>query len=177
MQQKLKDKLQALANEVVQILIEKDDIYGSSWKSHEGFSAFFNTERKWSRIENMARENGYDLFAAVRSSPEGEDALKDLIGYALLTLSETHVLDHDILIDKFLPKPITGCGEPVDNVLCGKVAFCPECWSMGQEDAAHLIETGEMMEEITRRGMEVTEQDPNDKKIDGEPGPEYVNQD
>lgn len=165
MQQRLKDKLQALANEVVQTLIEKDDLYGSSWKSHEGFSAFFNTQRKWSRIEQMSKDNGYDLFAAVKSAPEGEDALKDLIGYALLTLSETHILEHELLLEKFLVR-VRGCGEPVNDGICGRIAICQECWSTGNEDAAHIIETREMCEGIDAR-----------KESDGGAGPDYVNQD
>jgi hypothetical protein len=89
-QKYLRDKLQKIADEVVEILAEKDDQYGSSWKSHGGFSAFFNLDRKYSRIENMSQEQKYDLFAAIHINPDGPDALKDLIGYALLTLSETY---------------------------------------------------------------------------------------
>jgi len=195
MEQRLKDKLQALANEVVQTLIEKDDIYGSSWKSHEGFSAFFNTQRKWSRIEKMSADNGYDLFAAVRSAPEGEDAMKDLIGYALLTLSETHVLDHDLLIQKFLHPSVRGCGEPGLIGICGIIALCQECWSMGNEDAAHLIEKREMIYDVDRQKEKPCERDdcpwhrgfPTDggcrpcgrvfSEQKGDAGPDYVDQD
>ena len=169
MEQRLKDKLQALANEVVQTLIEKDDLYGSSWKSHEGFSAFFNTQRKWSRIEKMSADNGYDIFAAVRSSPEGEDAMKDLIGYALLTLSETHILDHDLLVRQFL---VSGCGDASVYTKCGKVALCENCWSVGNEDAAHIIETRAMEEEARHARL------PEGGKVqDDGAGPDYVNQD
>jgi hypothetical protein len=90
MKQELRDKLQRIANEIVEIVAEKDDAYGSSWKSHGGFSAFFQLDRKWSRVEKMAKEHQYDLFAGVDGYTEGPDALKDLIGYALLTLSETY---------------------------------------------------------------------------------------
>lgn len=86
----LKQRLQATADEIVSILEKKDDEYGSSWKSRGGFSAFFQLDRKWSRIEKMAAEQNYDLFAAIDSHDDGPDALLDLIGYALLTLSETY---------------------------------------------------------------------------------------
>lgn len=163
MQQQLKDKLQAIANEVVQILVKKDDAYGSSWKGHGGFSAFFNLHRKYSRVENMAAEFKYDLFEAMRTYPDGPDSLKDLVGYALLTLSETHPLDHDLLVEQFLPPNVGGCGAHVNSAYCGKMALCPECWSTDIEDAAHAIET-----------MEIRD---NKKEEDDGAGPEYVNQD
>lgn len=84
--------LRAHADKVIKTLQVKNPKYGDSWKSHGGFSAFFNTQRKWSRVENLARKYNYDLFAALRETdhePDGmEETLKDLIGYALLALDE-----------------------------------------------------------------------------------------
>ena len=90
MDENLRNKLQWIADEIVEILAVKDDAYGSSWKSHGGFSAFFQLDRKYSRIERMAKASHYDLFMAMLDYPDGPDTMKDLIGYALLTLSETY---------------------------------------------------------------------------------------
>lgn len=105
MNQELKQKLQDTADEIVRILEEKDDAYGSSWKSRGGFSAFFQLDRKWSRLENMAEEHNYDLFAAINGYVDGPDALLDLIGYALLALSETYDPPKSLL-------PLDASGEP-----------------------------------------------------------------
>jgi len=81
-------KLQAVADEVVETLARKDDAYGSSWKSHGGFSAFFNLLRKWSRIETSSESKKFDVFAAMREVDGSLDAVKDLIGYSILAIAE-----------------------------------------------------------------------------------------
>ena len=113
MEPELRKKLQAIADEVVEILAEKDDSYGSSWKAHGGFSAFFNLDRKFSRIETMAENQQYDLFEAITIEIDGPDALKDLIGYALLTLSETYTPGNGIEVTETVPTPhLDQTGEP-----------------------------------------------------------------
>jgi hypothetical protein len=85
------EKMLATTKSIVETIEVKDKAYGSSWKSHGGFSAFFNLDRKYSRIQTMAREENWDIFAAMIANPaDGPDALKDLIAYALLILSETY---------------------------------------------------------------------------------------
>lgn len=119
MKQELESKLRAIANEVVDLLVEKDPAYGSSWKAHGGFSAFFNLHRKYSRVENMAEQHQFDLFEAVATFPDGPDSLKDLIGYALLTLSETYAPDPEVYVEvrlkqgsPFLPEDYEGDAGP-----------------------------------------------------------------
>lgn len=121
----LRGKLQAIADEIVDTVVEKDKAYGSSWKSHGGFSAFFNLDRKYSRLQNMAQQEKYDLFSAVHANPDGPDTLQDLIAYALLTLTETYTppeypeeddvgadyVDQDRIGDT----PMTGVEEPGRN--------------------------------------------------------------
>lgn len=85
-----KERLQKIADEIVQTIIKKDEAYGSSWKSHGGYSAFFNLDRKYSRVEAGASQFQYDLFKATIELEEGRDSLEDLIAYALLTLMETY---------------------------------------------------------------------------------------
>lgn len=85
-----KERLQAIADEIVQTIIEKDEAYGSSWKDHGGFSAFFNLHRKYSRVEHGAEQFQYDLFKSTIELDEGVDSLQDLVAYALLTLTEVY---------------------------------------------------------------------------------------
>ena len=132
MQPHEKEKLQAIADEIVRTIIAKDEAYGSSWKDHGGFSAFFNLHRKYSRVEHGAEQFQFDLFKSTIELEEGVDSLQDLVAYALLTLTEVY--------------------DPPDY-------------------------TEPDMEAIAS-GMIVEEQLPDDKKEEeGEPGPEYVNQD
>lgn len=91
MNQHQKEKMLLTTQEIITTIEIKDVAYGSSWKAHGGFSAFFNLDRKYSRVQNMAEEQNFDLFKAMEVHPEsGPDALKDLIAYALLTLAETY---------------------------------------------------------------------------------------
>ena len=91
MNQHQKEKMLLTMQEIITTIEIKDKSYGSSWKSHGGFSAFFNLDRKYSRMENMARDQEWDIFAAMIRNPDsGPDALKDLIAYALLILAETY---------------------------------------------------------------------------------------
>lgn len=91
MNQIMLEKMLATTKEIVTTIEVKDKAYGSSWKSHGGFSAFFNLDRKYSRVENMAQEEDWDIFTAMVANPvDGPDALKDLVAYALLILSETY---------------------------------------------------------------------------------------
>ena len=85
-----REKLQKIADEIVQIIVDKEKVYGSSWKDHGGFSAFFNLHRKYSRVEHGAEKFQYDLFKSTIEIPEGVDSLQDLVAYALLTLSEVY---------------------------------------------------------------------------------------
>ena len=58
------------------------------WKSHGGFSAFFNLDRKFSRVETASKIHDYDVFMACRELPLTLDGLKDLVGYSLLIIAE-----------------------------------------------------------------------------------------
>lgn len=81
---------------VVRTLRVKNPKYGDSWKSKGGFSAFFNLDRKWSRVETLAAQYHYDVFAAIQATKDQPDgmleALKDLCGYGLLVLEDQEKL-------------------------------------------------------------------------------------
>lgn len=97
------ERLQAIADEIVQIIIKKDEAYGSSWKAHGGYSAFFNLHRKYSRIEHGAEQFQFDLFKATIELEEGVNSLQDLVAYALLTLTEVYDPSNDLV--EFEAKP------------------------------------------------------------------------
>ena len=74
-----KERLQTIADEIVQTIIRKDEAYASSWKSHGGYSAFFNLDRKYSRVEAGAEQFQFDLFKATIELEEGRHTQKDHI--------------------------------------------------------------------------------------------------
>jgi len=91
MNQSQHEKMLLTMQEIITTIEIKDKAYGSSWMSHGGFSAFFNLDRKYSRVETMAEAERFDIFKAMElNDVSGPDALKDLIAYALLILSETY---------------------------------------------------------------------------------------
>lgn len=85
------EALREVADKIVATIIKKDAAYGSSWKDHGGFSAFFNLHRKYSRVEHGAEQFQFDLFKSTIELEEGEDSLEDLVAYALLTLTEVRM--------------------------------------------------------------------------------------
>lgn len=84
--------MEKICHQAVEVLKIKNPKYGDSWKSHGGFSAFFNMQRKWSRVEHLASQHGYDIFRAIQATagqPDGmEEALRDLMGYDILILDD-----------------------------------------------------------------------------------------
>lgn len=86
------ERMKYLTDLIVETLKIKNPKYGDSWKSKGGFSAFFNLDRKWSRIETLAAQHNYDIFAAAAATqgqPDGMlEALHDLMGYGLLILED-----------------------------------------------------------------------------------------
>ena len=91
--------LWAYALSVVHVLRIKNPKYGDSWKQYGGYSAFMNLARKWSRIEHLASQHNYDIFAAImatKGQPDGmEESLRDLEGYGLLILEDQSRCDAD----------------------------------------------------------------------------------
>lgn len=71
-------------------LVEKGKTYGDSWKKRGGVGAMMMLARKWDRIENICRENNWDIFAAAGSNVgEIMDDIEDLRRYLLLV--QAHV--------------------------------------------------------------------------------------
>jgi hypothetical protein len=88
MKEKLsRTKLMALSTADVNKIIRSEDSYGDSWKKRGGVGAFMMLARKWDRIENQVKNQGWDIFKAMKEdrSPEGlMDDIKDLRCYLLL---------------------------------------------------------------------------------------------
>jgi hypothetical protein len=171
--------LKDLGAEIVNMLIEKDRLYGASWKSHGGFSAFFNMDRKMSRIQNMIREYGYDLFRMMNEAPEGEDAVRDLVAYCLLSLGEQRRLymltPRDEAVE--LKKEWFHAEDPREDGYVQGHGPQPECGAFGVRPNAVEIDEMEkkknwalrrMLDDASRYGTPEAEDDPDAS---------YVNQD
>lgn len=80
--------IQELANDDVTTLRTKGLTYGSSWRNRGGVGAFMMLARKWDRIENIVKADGYDVFTSV-SANKGDilDDIRDLRRYLLLVES------------------------------------------------------------------------------------------
>jgi len=85
-------RLANLALSDCSILVEKGRSYGDSWKQRGGIGAFMMLARKWDRIENAVKRNGYDVFTTYDKDSREEgiiDDIRDLRRYLLLV--EQHV--------------------------------------------------------------------------------------
>ncbi len=85
--------LAEIAAKDIDVLIEKDRSYGSSWKKRGGSGAFMMLARKWDRIENQVLPFVYDIFKAIECDTGAEhdgmlDDIRDLRRYLLLVESE-----------------------------------------------------------------------------------------
>ena len=89
----LRRKLNELARLDTDMLINKGAQYGDSWKRRGGVGAYMMLARKWDRIEETAKKNGYDIFKAIASDPELVDDIQDLGCYLWLVRAEGFTID------------------------------------------------------------------------------------
>lgn len=83
--------LQSLADKIVNVLHKKEEHYQGSWQQRGGQGAFMMLTRKWDRIENACRSEGYDIFKVVsENKADTVDDIDDLIGYLLLVRAKVH---------------------------------------------------------------------------------------
>jgi hypothetical protein len=87
--QELAARLDLLFHRAKDTLVEKEEIYGGSWKQRGGIGAFMMLARKFDRIEVAARRCSFDIFKAVKDEPGLLDDIQDLRNY--LTLVEDEV--------------------------------------------------------------------------------------
>lgn len=79
--------LRNIVEEDVGGLLEARKSYGESWCKRGGIGAFMMLARKMDRIENQAKNCGWDVFEAVRKYPGKEgvlDDIRDLRRYLIL---------------------------------------------------------------------------------------------
>lgn len=88
-----KEELRAIATQDVEVLEEKGKFYGDSWKRRGGVGAFMMLARKWDRIENMCKEDGYDIFKTGQKTIQNRDGIMDDIAdlRRYLLLVEEHL--------------------------------------------------------------------------------------
>ena len=79
--------IDALANADVTALEEAQKSYGDSWRKRGGVGAFMMLARKWDRIENQVKKQGWDVFKTIYDDPSNKgilDDIRDLRRYLLL---------------------------------------------------------------------------------------------
>ena len=93
---KFEEEIKSLGETDAEVLVEKGQTYGDSWKKRGGIGAFMMLARKWDRLENQCAENNYDILKLVaqellgsRHVAEGVlDDIQDLRRYLLLVEHE-----------------------------------------------------------------------------------------
>jgi hypothetical protein len=86
------ENMQRIAFDDVAVLEQKGKAYGSSWRNRGGVGAFMMLARKWDRLENQCKAQGYDIFEAILAGGEPDgllDDIQDLRRYLLLV--ESHM--------------------------------------------------------------------------------------
>ena len=93
--------IKLLAHTDVEKLEEAQISYGDSWRSRGGVGAFMMLARKFDRIENQCKKNGYDIFNTIADDPSSTgilDDIQDLRRYLLLV--EGHMTNRKEYISK-----------------------------------------------------------------------------
>ena len=92
----LRGRINSIAAKDVDVLCEKEEAYGDSWKKRGGTQAFAVIARKWDRIENIAdTHHNYDIFDAMTmNTGDIMDDIRDLRRY--LFLLEDHLYEYTI---------------------------------------------------------------------------------
>lgn len=133
--------MERICHRVIATLRLKNPKYGESWKSHGGFSAFFNMQRKFSRIDNLSRMHGYDIFHALNvtgDQPDGMiETILDEIGYLLLILDECCAYDSAEGAVRLKAFVTSATEDRCDGNHPDPACSDPECWRQempGNED-------------------------------------------
>lgn len=87
----LQFRLDEIGRKDTDTLVEKGRNYGDSWKRRGGIGAFMMLARKWDRIEEQVKKDGYDIFASIAKDMRAEgmlDDIRDLRRYLLLVEDE-----------------------------------------------------------------------------------------
>ncbi len=73
-----KYRLEDISKEDIDHLLEKGNSYGESWCKRGGVGAFMMLARKWDRIENQSKKEGWDIFEAIKKNSGKEGVLDDI---------------------------------------------------------------------------------------------------
>lgn len=80
----LKERLDIIAEQDVEGLVEAEREYGESWCKRGGPGAFMNLGRKWDRLEEMLKKRNYDILNVILEeigdgSAVGQDKVLDTV--------------------------------------------------------------------------------------------------
>lgn len=96
--------------------IHKNAEYGASWKKRGGQGAFMMLARKWDRLEEMCKREGYDIFSAIKKSSSSSEALIDTIADLrnYLTLVQNEAIKTGLIEKpkKYLKYNTSEAGDP-----------------------------------------------------------------
>jgi len=92
-------RINAIAEELVKYVNDKDVQYGSSWRKRGGPGAFMVIARKWDRIEQACEKETakYDIFNVFKEEDRRETILDDcldLVGYLLILVEHMIEIGH-----------------------------------------------------------------------------------
>ena len=99
-------RLNAITEELVKYVSEKDFHYGSSWRKRGGAGAFMVIARKWDRIEQVCETRHpakYDIFNVFKEEDRRETILDDcldLVGYLLILVEHMIEIGHVTKIEE-----------------------------------------------------------------------------
>ena len=72
------DHIKNVAHDDAVGLLEARESYGDSWMSRGGVGAFMNLSRKWDRIEQACKKEGYDIFKVMSNDKRFESIMNDV---------------------------------------------------------------------------------------------------
>lgn len=118
-------RMTAVSEQDRKVLLEKNRDYGESWKKRGGVGAYMMLARKWDRIENLAKDAGFDIFELYRRNPgDVRDDIKDLRRYLILVEQEMMREEHEVedaqfesTLVKIDPKPFQNAEPPPETAM------------------------------------------------------------
>ena len=83
-----KDKLDSLINNMIEIIIEKNEMYGSSVFEHGELGLFIRLCDKFSRLKHIIQPNGKQFTVDLTDEQRKalNDTVLDIFGYSILWL-------------------------------------------------------------------------------------------
>ena len=91
-----KDKLDSLINNMVEIIVEKNEMYGSSVFEHGELGLFIRLSDKFSRLRHIIQPDGeqFTIHFTDNQRKALNDTVLDIFGYSILWL---YLINFDLM--------------------------------------------------------------------------------